>query len=104
MDDDGELDDLNQGGDRGLEVEGPPIGPGPVFHNAIVKYPAHCLIVTLFILSYSCLSLARHFLSTNCARTFQLGWLLLSRYSSSLYLPHKKEELLASVSGLQTVH
>ena len=104
MDDDGELDDLDNGGDRGLEVEGSPISPGPVFHNAIVKYPAHCLIVTLFILSYSCLSLARHFLSTNCARTFQLGWLLLGRYSSSFYLPHKKEELLASVSGLQTVH
>ena len=104
MDDDGELDNLDNGGDRCLEVEGPPIGPGPVFHNAIVKYPAHCLIVTLFILSYSCLSLARHFLSTNCARTFQLGWLLLliSRYSS-FYLPHKREELQVS-QGSQTVH
>ena len=52
LDDKAELDDLDQGGDRGLEVDCPPIGPGPVFHNAIVKYPAHCLIVTLFIFSY----------------------------------------------------
>ena len=79
LDDNAELGDLYQGRDWGLEVESPLICPGPVFNNSIVKYLAHGIIVTLFILSYSYFSLSRHFLSIFEYKYFSAG---LSRYSS----------------------
>ena len=65
MNDHAKLCELNEGGDGGLEVESPLVGSGPVFHNAIVKYSAHSLIVFLLIFSYSYFSFARHFLFQN---------------------------------------
>ena len=77
MNDNGKLGELYEGGDWGLEVKSPHIGSGPVFHNAIIKYPAHCLIVLLLIFSYFYFSFARHFLVQHLQTVFVLYQLVV---------------------------
>ena len=45
------LDDLYQGGDRSLEVDGPPVHGQPVLHDAIVIHLANFVMVFLLILA-----------------------------------------------------